>query len=103
MTLEKAQLALLEFAAWEEKHSATCTKTHAGSSGKMEAEAMKAMFLRSEEESGVRYINYIRDGDSSTFNSIAAVNPYSEPVIKIVCVQHVQKRMGTRHRKRVAE
>ncbi|GFY34573.1 hypothetical protein TNCV_3095551 [Trichonephila clavipes] len=42
-----------------------------------------------------------RDGDSKTFSSITASNPYGEDITvsKIECVDMFKKRMGTRLRK----
>lgn len=92
-----------EFVLWEEKHQETCTKNHTKASGQMEADGIVAMFLRSENQRDVRYTTYVGDGDSSTFPKILEANPYDIPVVKNECVQHVQKRMGTRLRKRITE
>ena len=66
----------------------------------MEVESIKEMISRSEELYGVKYGNYIGDGDSKTFNAILKLNPYGDefPVCKSECICHVQKRMGTRLR-----
>ena len=64
------------------------------------------MFLRSIVKFGVKYLNYIGDGESKTFADILKMIPYGEdrPVTKNECVGHVQKRIGTRLRnKRKAE
>ncbi|GBM19685.1 hypothetical protein AVEN_199854-1 [Araneus ventricosus] len=89
------------FQKWHARHSQVCTKNHIGSSGKMAGDGMVKLFQRSESERGVRYLNYIGDGDSSTFLSISACHPYGEnvPLSKVECVGHVQKRMGSRLRK----
>ena len=90
-----------EYLAFEEEHDEeTCTKTHEGSAGSMEVESVKTMFSRSEELYGVKYGNYIGDGDSKTFAGILKLNPYGDEltVIKNECIGHVQKRMGTRLR-----
>ncbi|EFN76675.1 hypothetical protein EAI_06934, partial [Harpegnathos saltator] len=73
---------------------------HSGSAGKMEVDAIKEMFLRSEKKFEVKYVNYIGDGDSKTFKGILDINPYGDkcPVTKSECVGHVEKRMGTRLR-----
>ncbi|GFT90733.1 uncharacterized protein TNCV_3010921 [Trichonephila clavipes] len=62
---------------------------------------MIRIFQRSISHRSVRYTSYIGDGDSKTFSSITASNPYGEdiPVSKIECVGHVKKRIGTRLRK----
>ncbi|KYN19307.1 PREDICTED: uncharacterized protein LOC108761628 [Trachymyrmex cornetzi] len=66
----------------------------------MEVDSIKEMFLASEEKYGVKYLNYIGDGDSKTFNAILKENPYGDdnPVTKNECIGHVAKRMGTRLR-----
>ncbi|XP_071633109.1 uncharacterized protein [Temnothorax longispinosus] len=82
-----------------EEHQETCPINHTGSPGKMEVDAVLEMFHRSEERYGVRYTNYVGDGDSKTFKSILDAQPYEdETVIKSECVGHVEKRMGTRLR-----
>ncbi|GFW34427.1 uncharacterized protein TNCV_500451 [Trichonephila clavipes] len=67
----------------------------------METVGMVRIFQRSLSHRSVRYTSYIGDGDSKTFSSITASNPYREDITvsKIECVGHVQKRMGTRLRK----
>ncbi|EZA54492.1 hypothetical protein X777_05747 [Ooceraea biroi] len=89
-----------EYAEWYEQHEGECFMNHSGSAGKMEVDAIKEMILRSEEKFGVKYVNYIGDGDSKTYKGILDVNPYGDdyPVIKSECVGHVEKRMGTRLR-----
>ena len=79
-------------------HKDSCTLNHTGSSGIMEVDSIVEMFLRSIVKFGVKYLNYIGDGDSKTFASIVKMIPYGEdcPVTKNECVGHVQKRMSTR-------
>lgn len=56
-------------------------------------------FSRSEELHGVKYCYYVGDGGSKTFKGILNCEPYENfPVFKKECVDHVQKRMGTRLR-----
>lgn len=64
----------------------------------MEIDAIKEMFLRSEEKFGIKYGNYIGDGDSKTYKAILNINPYGDEltVIKSECVGHVEKRISTR-------
>lgn len=88
-----------EYREWYEEHEEECTKNHEGSAGKMEVDAIIEMFLRSNEKFGVKYGNYIGDGDSKTFKAILDINPYDDfQVIKSECIGHVEKRMGTRLR-----
>ncbi|GFV16011.1 uncharacterized protein TNCV_2197921 [Trichonephila clavipes] len=67
----------------------------------METVGMVRIFQRSLSHRSVRYTSYIGDGDSKTFSSITASNPYGEDITvsKIECVGYVQKGMGTRLRK----
>ncbi|GFW95965.1 uncharacterized protein TNCV_4173921 [Trichonephila clavipes] len=78
-----------------------CLKNHNGSAGMMETVGMVRIFQHSLSHRSVRYTSYIENGDSKTFSSITASNPYGEDITvsKIECVGHVQKRMGTRLRK----
>ncbi|GFU15425.1 uncharacterized protein TNCV_2700241 [Trichonephila clavipes] len=79
----------------------TWKKNHSGSAGGMEVCGMQKIFFRSEQKHGLKYQRYIGDGDSKTFSSIAEKKPYGDsvPIEKIECVDHVQKRMGSRLRK----
>lgn len=90
----------IAYEVWLQSHEAECSINHTGSSGKMEVDAIVQMFLRSEEKHGVKYLTYVGDGDSKTFNGILKTEPYGEDqsVIKKECVGHVEKRMGTRFR-----
>lgn len=98
--LHKAKYDEDEFLEWFENHKDTCSSNHEGSAGKMEVDSIVEMFVRSEEKHGVKYTNYIGDGDSKTFTGLLKVNPYGEdvPITKNECVGHVEKRMGTQLR-----
>jgi len=88
-----------EFEEWFQEHQDQCAANHEGSAGKMEVDAVREMFSRSEEMYGVKYSNYIGDGDSKTFKAILDLNPYDDlKVKKSECVGHVEKRMGSRLR-----
>lgn len=96
----KGPFSGVAFNTWKSKHASTCTKNHTGSSGKMEPDGMVKIFTRSESERGVRYLQYIGDGDAKTFLSVTQANIYkNEAIKKLECISHVQKRMGTRLRK----
>ncbi|GFS51125.1 uncharacterized protein TNCV_3532441 [Trichonephila clavipes] len=86
---------------WKILHVKECLKNHNGSAGMMETVGMVRIFQHSLSHRSVRYTSYIGDGDSKTFSSITASNPYGEDITvsKIECVGHVQKRMGTRYEK----
>jgi len=95
----KSKKGSIEYDAWKESHDDVCSANHQGSAGKMEVDAISEMFLRSNELLGVKYENYIGDGDTKTFKMILDINPYDDLVVKKKeCVGHVQKRMGTRLR-----
>ena len=80
-------------------HKQVCTKNYEGSSGGMEVAAAMAIFHRSIQERGVRYINYLGDGDCKSFKAVLDSKPYDVAIKKLECVGHVKKRMGTRLRK----
>uniref|UniRef100_A0A1B6JFM5 Mutator-like transposase domain-containing protein n=1 Tax=Homalodisca liturata TaxID=320908 RepID=A0A1B6JFM5_9HEMI len=82
------------------QHLEICKANYVGSSGGMEAEGATAMFKRSETKYGVRYVEYLGDGDSNGYAAVVAEAPYGPDVSiqKLECVGHVQKRMGTRIR-----
>jgi len=88
-----------EYDEWKLNHADQCQVNHEGSSAKMEVDGATEMFARSEELHGIRYSSYIGDGDSKTFKGIVESHPYSNlTVTKKECIDHVQKRMGTRLR-----
>lgn len=84
-----------EYAEWKESHMEECEVTHEGSAGKMEVDAATEMFSRSINKNDVEYTNYIGDGDCKTFKGIVEKHP---SVKKKECIDHVQKRMGSRLR-----
>ncbi|GFV76255.1 hypothetical protein TNCV_4673441 [Trichonephila clavipes] len=59
------------------------------------------IFQRSLSHRSVRYTSYIGDGDSKTFSSITASNPYEKisQFQKLNVLDMFKKRMGTRLRK----
>ncbi|GFW35505.1 uncharacterized protein TNCV_3071331 [Trichonephila clavipes] len=73
---------------WKILHVKECLKNHNGSAGMMETVGMVRIFQRSLSHRSVRYTSYIGDGDSKTFSSITASNPYGEDITvsKIECV-----------------
>lgn len=80
-----------------------CKQNYIGSSGGMEVAGVKCIFGRSESKLGVRYVNYLGDGDSKGFECIAELKTYGEEVeiSKLECIGHVQKRVGSRLRRLV--
>jgi hypothetical protein len=88
-----------EYQCWKVEHQ--CQINHEGSSGSMEASGAVAMFNRSVAKHNLIYHEYLGDGDSSAFNDVKTSDPYKDfdvLPIKLECVGHVQKRLGTRLR-----
>ncbi|XP_071566884.1 uncharacterized protein [Temnothorax nylanderi] len=85
-----------EYEEWLESHEDVCTANHEGSSGRMEVNGIREMFLRSEDLHGVKYVNYVSDGDSKTYKAIVDSVPYA--VTEKECINHIQERMGARLR-----
>ena len=82
---------------WKLHHN--CLINHTGSAGSMEVEGVTRMFKRSVETKKLRYTTYLGDGDSKSFQTVAASNVYPGYVLKKAeCVGHVQKRVGSRLR-----
>ena len=99
------KLNTADYEQWYEDHvnSGQCAANHIGPSGNMEVNAIIEMFKRSVEYFGVKYRNYIGDGDSKTYGGVVNSKPYGEDfeINKKECIGHVQKRMGTRLRELV--
>ena len=88
-----------EFDSWREKHR-DCAKNFAGSSKAMEKESAKRMWARSVNRYQVRYTEMLSDGDSTAFKEVVDLNPYPEhEIVKLECINHAHKRMGTALRK----
>ncbi|KYN10832.1 hypothetical protein ALC57_17032 [Trachymyrmex cornetzi] len=88
-----------EYEEWATSHLEQCQANHEESAGKMEVDAVVEMFSRSENLHNVKYVYYIGDDDSKTFKGIIDAEPYKDVTIcKKECIDHVQKRMGTRLR-----
>ena len=77
-----------------------CQLNHTSSSGSMESTGTVTMFNRSVEINKLRYIEYVGDGDTSSFKDVKDSNPYQNEIsiVKRECIGHVQKRMGMRLR-----
>ena len=86
-----------DFDNWYNQHKIHCQINHTGSADKMESEGAKSIFLRSLEK-GLKYITFIGDGGSSSFEVVAEAckTTYGDDyiVIKEECQGHIQKRMG---------
>ena len=89
-----------KYQTWKLNHAYNCGTNHFKSSGSMEVDATLEIFQRSVEKNGLRYVQFIGDGDSSTYQGISTAKPYGDGVeiVKKECVGHVQKRVGGRLR-----
>lgn len=91
-----------EMESWREGHD--CAINFRGSSKAMEQEAAKRMWARSVSRHQLRYTQMLSDGDSSAFKEVLSLNPYpGHEVVKLECINHAHKRMGTALRKLSAE
>ena len=75
-------------------HEINYQSNHSNSSGAMEGARAVSMFKRTIESSKLRYISYVRDGDTS-YAGVKAAKTYGEILI-IECLGQVQNRMSTR-------
>ena len=65
----------------------------------MEAAGLVDCFKSSIQNRGLRYTNFIGDGDSKSYLEIVANDPYSGVTVqKLEFVGHFQKRVGARLR-----
>lgn len=71
-----------EYYEWETDHEDECLANHEGSAGKMEVDTIIEIFARSEEQYGVKYTNYIGDGDNKTYKGIVDSEPYGDVIVK---------------------
>ena len=82
-----------------DSHKDQCCINHVGSSDAMETQGAKEIFLRSIEKYGLKYVEFVGDGDSGCFGAVREVceKEYGGEYVvrKEECVGHVQKRMGT--------
>ncbi|GFS00416.1 phenolphthiocerol synthesis polyketide synthase type I Pks15/1 [Elysia marginata] len=84
---------------WKCEHK--CKLNHKSSAGAMESEGSVLIFGRSKARLRLRFIEYLGDGDSSSYKKVKESKPYGEDVeiMKLECVGHVQKRVGNRLRR----
>lgn len=66
----------------------------------MEVDGIIEIVLTSQDLHGVKYKNYIDDGDRKTVKSLLNENPCGDELLvkKKECILHVQKRTGSRLR-----
>ena len=83
---------------WKVTH--TCSKNHGGSAGSVESKGAINIFSKSIEKYNLRYVHYIGDGDTESYKKVVGAKLYGDfTPLKLKCVGHVQKRLGTRLRK----
>ena len=69
-----------------------CYKNWTGSSSSMESDIIVQGFQEAESKDGLRYINFVGDGDSSVYPSlIAGVPQWGHAIRKIECANHAIK------------
>lgn len=88
-----------KYSEWKATH--ICKINHTGSANSMETVGAVQVFERSLATRGLKYKDMLRNGDSSTYNTIVEKKPYGDDCIsnKLECIGHVQKRVGSRLRK----
>ncbi|KAJ8673762.1 hypothetical protein QAD02_011490 [Eretmocerus hayati] len=93
-----------DFALWYENHkeSGECNQNHVGSSCSMETKCAEILFIRSPETCKVRVTKVVADGDAKVHKHLCEVQPYSVPISKEECLNHVAKRLTTGLRQVVA-
>ncbi|KAG8233603.1 hypothetical protein J437_LFUL001014 [Ladona fulva] len=66
----------------------------------MEGDDIREMYQRSDKLHGVKYVNYISDGDSKIYKGVVTESPYGETIAikKKECINYVQKWIGARLR-----
>ncbi|KAJ8891762.1 hypothetical protein PR048_004315 [Dryococelus australis] len=79
------------------KHKEACSVNYKGTSMGMEVSGVVNIFNRSIPQYNVRYTNYLGDGDFKGHKSILQTALYGDKTVsKLECLEHIQKRMGTR-------
>lgn len=75
-----------------------CKSNCTGSSGGMELAGVAAIFNRSMKQYGVRYTQYLGDGDSQGLQHVVSLklNGNANTNEMLECEGHVQKRVGAR-------
>ena len=85
-----------EYAKWKANHD--CAINFSGSAGAMEPIGTLKIFQRSLDHC-LRYKSLISDGDSKTFSLLESKQVYGtdsdDKIVKLDCIGHVQKRLGT--------
>ena len=97
-----------EFEHWHKTHTQKklCEKNHTGSAGSMEPAGTETIFRRSVTKHGLRYTQYLGDGDSKSYSRVKNAQPPvydNTDITKLECCGHVQKRMGRHLTNKVSE
>ena len=95
----EAKTGSKEYDDWLLDHD--CPVNHKKSSGAMEGAGALSIFCSSIEKHNLIYSHYIGDGDTSAFKEVVDAQPYKNfdvVPVKLECVGHIQKRLGTRLR-----
>ena len=58
----------------------------------MEVAGILECFKSSIEQYGLRYTEYLGDGDSKSYKQVCEADPYGLPISKLECIGHNQKR-----------
>ena len=69
----------------------TCFRNWDESSAAMETDIILKGFLHSQEQHGLRYTEFIGDGDSSVFPALISGVPYGHYIKKVECANHAVK------------
>lgn len=81
-----------EFQEWWEGHQHQCHSNFEGSSGAMDAAGCVAIFERSVEQYGLRYTEFLGDGDSKAFNLVTEKDVYED--VKVTKLEACSKTYG---------
>ena len=93
--LDNKTITQAAYDEWKANHAEKCQINTVVSSPAMESAAVVAIWTRSEQLRGLRYVGYIGDGDSKGHSQVVKSRPYGDTdVVKEECVGHVQKRLG---------
>ena len=95
----RLRTSCLTATSWKADHKYAAN--HGGTASSMESVGAARMFRRSEFQHDLRYVNYLSDGDSSSFKSVQECRPHGGEclITKMECIGHVQKRVSSRLRK----
>ncbi len=73
---EKKDKESEEYIAWKANH--VCNSNHNGSASAMEPVGAVSIFEHSIDKHGLRYTNYLGDGDSSSYKNVCEAKPYGD-------------------------